>query len=45
VLSWMCGHNPNLSATWFRYRKISGCAGYRSLQDHYCSSSGENEYE
>src|SRR6202035_5831990 len=45
VLSWMCGHNANLSATWLRYRKISGCAGYRSLQDHSCSSSGENEYE
>ncbi len=45
VFSWMYGHSPNLSATWLRYRRISGCAGYRSLQDHSCSSSGEKEYE
>ena len=45
VLSCRCGHSPNRSATWFRYRRISGCAGYRSLHDHSCSSSGENEYE
>jgi hypothetical protein len=45
VFSWMLGHSPNLSATWLRYRRISGCAGYRSLQDHSCSSSGEKEYE
>ena len=45
VLSWMCGHNSNLPATWLRYRSTSGCAGYRSDQDHSCSSSGEKEYE
>ena len=28
-----------------RYRSTSGCAGYRSDQDHSCSSSGEKEYE
>ena len=43
VLSWINGQSPNRSATWFRYRSTSGCAGYRSLHDHSCSSSGENE--
>jgi hypothetical protein len=27
VLSWMCGHSSNRSATWLRYRRISGWAG------------------
>ena len=43
VLSWINGRSSNLSATWLRYRSTSGCAGYRSLHDHSCSSSGENE--
>src|ERR1700722_5460760 len=41
-MSW---RRPNRSATWFRYRRISGWVANRSLHSHSCSSSGENEYE
>ena len=44
LLSWMSRRRSNVSATWFRYRSVSGWDAKCSVQSHRSSSSWLNEY-